>query len=443
MSGPDCASGSLTAALRCVVWHALLWLALGNAIGVMIAVLLLWPGLNAYLGEWTYGRWMMVHMNTALYGWCGLPMLGFLFRVYGAERGPLAAWCRPVVWLWSGALVIGSAYWLQGHSSGKLFLDWTGYPRIFLALSMFALWILLATALYRRMRSSPAAPKRVYAAKVLGLLILLAVPFAVYAASSPDVYPVFNPDTGGPTGASQLESSLGIVAILLVLPFGIARRKAQTSRSVVFSWLLFGAEVLLCISIGRGIESHHQRTQYFALASVLVWMLLVPAYYRAFTWNSAAARWRKAMFWWWGGLVVTGWVLFLPGVLDRMKFTDGLVGHSLAAVAGFLSALLIFVMQQLLGEEGEAIFNRSWSFYAWNVGVLAYVVVMTIAGWIEGTEPGFNMAPGTARNVLYFLRLLTGIAMLVASLDWLVGAARAPAGSHKREPVAELQEVAI
>jgi cbb3-type cytochrome oxidase subunit 1 len=41
------------------VWHALAWLVFGNAIGVMIAILLLAPSLNVWLGEWTYGRWMM------------------------------------------------------------------------------------------------------------------------------------------------------------------------------------------------------------------------------------------------------------------------------------------------------------------------------------------------------------------------------------------------
>src|SRR5579859_3516672 len=56
-------------------WHAFFWLVLGNAIGVMIAILLLVPSANVVLGEWTYGRWMMVHMNILLYGWCSLPML--------------------------------------------------------------------------------------------------------------------------------------------------------------------------------------------------------------------------------------------------------------------------------------------------------------------------------------------------------------------------------
>ena len=134
-------------AIAGAAWHGLFWLVFGNAIGVMIAILLLLPSLNPWLGEWTYGRWMMVHMNLALYGWCSLPMVGFLFKVYGADRGPTAAWCRPVLWVWSAALGVGALSWLSGHSSGKLFLDWTGYARVALSSRHAALWLLLAVSL--------------------------------------------------------------------------------------------------------------------------------------------------------------------------------------------------------------------------------------------------------------------------------------------------------
>jgi cytochrome c oxidase cbb3-type subunit 1 len=389
----------------------------------MIAILLLVPTLNAGLGEWTYGRWMMVHMNTALYGWCSLLMLAFLFRVYGAERGPMAAWCRPVLWLWSSALVIGSVSWLQGHSSGKLFLDWQGYARIFFPLAMLALWLVLAIA-FLRGRSGETSGSAGRIAKALGLLILLAVPFAIYIASSPDLYPAVNPDTGGPTGASQLESSLGVVLILLVLPFGISRRPARHGRIVVLSWLLLAAEGILCALLSRGDVSHHRPAQWIALGTLAAWLPLMPAYYRAFTWNPESHRWRTSMLWWWSGLIVSGWLLFLPGILDRVKFTDVLVGHSLAAVAGFLSALLLFVMTDLLGDDGAWILNRAWSFHLWNWGVLAYVAVMSVAGWMEARDPAFTIVPGPARNTLYVLRLITGLMMLAASVEWLVAAFR-------------------
>ena len=408
-------------------WHSLLWLVVANSVGVLIAILLLFPGLNKFLGEWTYGRWVMVHMNLELYGWTALPLVGFLFRAYNADRGPMAVWCRPVLWVWFTALAAGAVSWLSGHSSGKLFLDWSGYTRVLFPAVLFVLWLLLFVSFIRNRTKN--ASLAAWAARLIGLAILLAVPFLIYAAAGPSRYPPVNPDTGGPTGTSQLESSLGIVAILLVLPFGIARRKPARSKAIVAAWVVLVAESILCASLPRADISHHLVTQYLSLGSLLLWLPLTPAYYAAFQWHNNSRHWRIALLWWWAALIVTGWVFFLPGVLDHFKFTDGLVGHSFVAMAGFTSSLIIFVMVELLGDGGW-IFNRARSFYLWHGSVIAYILLMTIAGWREGFDPAFTIVPGIARNCIYALRLLTGVLMLIASFDWLLDAS-----TLLREPV--------
>jgi cytochrome c oxidase cbb3-type subunit 1 len=333
-------------------WHALFWLVAANAIGVLIAILLLFPALNRFLGEWTYGRWIMVHMNLELYGWASLPLVAFLFRIYGAEREPMVQWSRPVLWVWSAALAVGAYSWLSGHSSGKLFLDWSGYARVLFPLAMIALWVLLAASLTHQWKKTPNNTLATRGAKLLGLAILLVVPVVMYLASNPDFYPAINPDSGGPTGASQLESSLMVVAILLLLPFGLTQRKAMRFRIIPFAWVILAAEFLLCFALGHGDISHHRPAQFLSLGSLLVWIPLTPAYYAAFEWNANTHRWRIAFLCWWSALLLTGWIFFLPGILDHFKFTDGLVGHSLLAMAGFTSSLLIFVLVQLLGEGG-------------------------------------------------------------------------------------------
>jgi cytochrome c oxidase cbb3-type subunit 1 len=400
-------------------WHGLFWLVFANCVGVLLAILLLFPALNLMLAELTYGRWIMVHMNIMLYGWTSLPLVGFLFRVYGADRGALACWCRPVLWAWSAALAVGVTSWLSGHSSGKLFLDWSGYARVFFPLALAALFLLLLLALIRNRNHNENASIAAKAAKLAGLFILAVVPFLIYSAPSPDFYPAINPDTGGPTGASQLESSLGIVAVMLVLPFGLARRKPVGARILFISWLVLITESGLCALLGTSDISHRVPAQYLSLGTLLVWMPLMPAYYGVFAWHPATRRWRIAFLWWWSALVVTGWIFFLPGVLDHFKFTDGLVGHSFVAMAGFTSSLIIFASIQLIGEHGW-IFNRRRSFYAWNLSVIAYILIMTVAGWREGFDATFTIVPGPARNLLYAMRLLTGVVMLLASLDWLV-----------------------
>ena len=370
-------------------------------------MLLLFPGLNRFLGEWTYGRWMPVHMNLQLYGWCSLPLVAFLFKVYGADREPAARWCRSVLWVWSCALGVGALSWLSGHTSGKLFLDWTGYSRVLFPLALLTLWCVLAFS----QMNAPRVAGKAGIAKLIGLALLLAIPVLIFIAASPTLYPPINPDTGGPTGASQLESTLVIIAILLLLPFGLTQRNARSSLPLTMAWSAFAAEFLLCFALGRTDVSHHRPIQWISLGSLLVWLPLMPAYYGSFVWHRNTRRWRIAFLSWWSVLIPTGWCLFLPGVLDRFKFTDGLVGHSLLAMAGFTSSLLIFVMVQLLGEDGW-IFDRPWSFYLWHASVLAYVVLMLSAGWREGADPAFTMVPGTLRNAAYGLRLLLGISLL-------------------------------
>ena len=403
--------------MAAIAWHSLLWLVVGNCVGVLLAAMLLVPSLNTLLGEWTYGRWMPVHLNLQLYGWCSLPLVGFLFSVYGVQRGPVARWALPVIWLWSTALAIGAFTWLNGQSTGKLFLDWTGYSRVLFPVALLCLWGLLAVAFVAECRERPQVHFAMHSLKLVGLVLLLLVPALLYLASNPALYPPINPDTGGPTGASQLESTLVVIAILILLPFGISRRKNPNSRAILWAWSLFAADCLLCLGLGRTDVSHHKPTQWASLGSLLVWIPLTPAYYNAFLWHDNTRRWRVAFLCWWSILIPTGWMLFLPGVLDHFKFTDGLVGHSLLAMAGFVSSLLLFVLVQMMGEDGW-IFNATWSFYVWQGSVAAYVAIMFFAGWREGSDPAFSIVPGLLRNSIYALRLLLGLLILLASLDW-------------------------
>jgi cytochrome c oxidase cbb3-type subunit I len=404
-------------------WHSLLWLVVANSVGVLLASMLLVPQINNLLGQWTYGRWMPVHMNLQLYGWCSLPLVAFLFKVYGSNRQPVAVWCRPVLWIWSCALGIGAFSWLSGQSSGKLFLDWVGYPRALFPMALASLWMLLTCSLVSGWKREASSGRTARIFKITGLALLLVIPFVIYVAASPAIYPPVNPDTGGPTGASQLESTLVIIAILLLLPFGLTERKTSRSWQTTTAWIVFAAEFLLCLALGRANVSHHRPIQWISLGSLLIWIPLTPAYYNVFFWHQNTHRWRIAFLCWWSIVVPTGWMLFLPGVLDHFKFTDGLVGHSLLAMAGFASSLLIFVMVQLLGDDGW-IFNGTWSFYVWHASVLAYVLIMFFAGWREGSDPVFSFVPGVLRNAIYTLRLFLGILILLASLDWFVDSFR-------------------
>jgi cytochrome c oxidase cbb3-type subunit 1 len=93
--------------LNSLVRHAFLWLVIANGIGLVMALLLLWPEWNR--GPLTFARLAPLHMNLQLYGWCALPLIGLLFMAYqpdvnpsGTQLGRLALRC------WSAALVVGA-----------------------------------------------------------------------------------------------------------------------------------------------------------------------------------------------------------------------------------------------------------------------------------------------------------------------------------------------
>ncbi len=396
--------------------HSLGWLFASNVIGIWLAILLLFPNAGRWLGEWSYGRWIPVHLNWQLYGWMALPLVGWLIRIYGADRGPIMAWSRAALSVWSLALALGALSWLEGGSSGKLFLDWSGFVRIFFPLAILFLWFVLVGGLKESWRSPDNRSLLLRFIKVLGLIPLLLVPFDLYLASNPAIYPAFNPDTGGPTGASQLQSTLIIVLILFLLPYGLTHRKPRGGASILACWIVFAVEAFLCIVLLRARQTSHLET--VTLAGLLIWVPLVPAYFHAFEWPRVTRLWRIAALAWWALLVPAGHVLFLPGILDRLKFTDGLVAHSILAMAGFASSLLVLLLAVLLGEDG-CVFNTGWAFIAWHGATLAYVVLFLFAGWREGADPSFTIVPGTARNIVYALRLFLGLAMTAASAEWL------------------------
>jgi len=81
---------------------------------------------------------------------------------------------------------------------------------------------------------------------------------------------------------------------------------------------------------------------------------------------------------WWALLIPTGWCLFLPGVLDHLKFTDGLVSHSLMAMAGFVTSLLILVLAVPLNSCKNC--KQYSGCHHSRAASIAIVVVVTLFG---------------------------------------------------------------
>ena len=144
--GPPSTWGQTTAR------HALFWLMGANAVGLLLSLLLLWPEFGDLLLPFTYGRWMPVHANAQLYGWCSLPLIGLLHAWYRppVSHSGLDTAFRVATAGWSASLALGVCSWLMGSNSGKLFVEWHGLARGALPVAMAGLWSVLAAATWLR-----------------------------------------------------------------------------------------------------------------------------------------------------------------------------------------------------------------------------------------------------------------------------------------------------
>jgi cytochrome c oxidase cbb3-type subunit 1 len=391
--------------------HGFFWLVFGNAVGLLLALWLVFPGIGDAMSPLTYGRWVPVHLNVQLYGWTSLPLIAWLFSVYRTSTISSGLRAIHAVWAWSFALITGSLSWLSGVSSGKIFLDWHGVALWVFIAAQVVLWIVL----FRAWRANRSQWSRMASgSRLIVLLGLLMVPMSLAVTTSPETYPPIDHTTGGPTGASLLGSTLIVVAMMLLLPRGMNLiGNGQPERNY---WLLWAAEFVTFIVLEVRGGTHHQWEQILGLALLLPWMLLIPRLWRQYAWPQSALLWRRALWIWWSVLLVLGWIEFLPGILDHMKFTNALVAHSHLAMAGFTSAFVILLAVVLLGEKASTDLRRG--VWWWHSAVAGYVIAMMLCGWLEGSDYSWMQSSAPWRTALYAFRLACGAILFVVSLRW-------------------------
>jgi len=397
-----------------VIRHSLGWLAAANLIGLWLAANLVWPGLERLAGPLTYGRWMPLHTDWELYGWGALPLIGLLLRWMPPPDRRHAQVARAVIVLWSGVLAASGLSWLGGQVSGKLFLSATGVLRWGLPAVLALLWACLGANLWHNRRSLARAG--LYARGLL-LAGLLPVPAFLWRAGDPRNYPAFNPDSGGATGAALLGSTLVVVASVGLLPWAlqIPANERRGPCRIFAGYLLFSVGVF--VAIDHGNVSHHQPAAIAALATLLGWIPALSAYLNSFRWSTAPC-WRQALVAWWTLLAITGFVVFLPGMSERLKFTNALVAHAHLAMAGFATALGFIILQAMAQGHLRAILEGRLAFGLWQTGAAIFVISMSVLGWRESEVPGVLFRADTLSAALYAIRLAAGVIMAGVSLWW-------------------------
>lgn len=396
---------------RSVARHSLGWLVAANGVGVWLGAALLWPALGDALAPLTYGRWVPLHLDWQLYGWTALPTVGVLLAWFAADGAGGKKSARLALAAWSLALALGGVSWLAGGVSGKLFLDWSGLARPLLPAAMLVLWGVLA---HQALRRWAAWSKRARLARAGLLALLLPVPPLLYWSMARDVYPAVNPDSGGATGAALLGSTLGIVTVFLLVPFLLQRPRQNAVIRHFAVWAAWGASWLVYAVVDHGHTSHYAVAQVVALGLLLVWVPLLGIFWFDFDWPAEARPWVWAALTWWALLVASGWVTFLPGISEQLKFTHGLVGHAHLAMAGVVTSvngMMLVTLTRRATPRGV--------FLRWHLGCALYVATMLGLGAGEVERAGELFRSEDWTQALFGARLFGGLLMLDASGRWL------------------------
>jgi len=367
---PNQESAFASSLQQLVIRYSLSWLAAGCTAGFMIAFLLFHPTFGNVLGEFSYGRWMPVHLNFQLYGWSALPMVGVLLKAFLKPGRAALGQARFVLGFWSLALAMGGVSWFAGETSSKLFLDWAGWPRLLFMAALAVLWGILGWNYLLGLRSPGRdASRPVILLKGILLAGLAVVPWALYHVTERTNYPAIDPGTGGPTGSSLLASTLGIILVLAIIP------------------------------------------RFLSLTS----------YLRGFRWNENSGPWLKATLCWWCSLVVMGFLVFLPGILDRVKFTHALIAHADLAMPGLITSLNMLILANLATPPSPAIgvLTGRRAFWLWQAALAVQVVLLLGISGMEAVNHGELWKTNGYAQLFFNLRLLTGISMGTAAALWV------------------------
>lgn len=397
------------AGLRCATRHALGWLVFGNGVGLLLSLLLVLPQWQP--GTWTYGHWVPLHLNAQLYGWTALPLVGWLLHIYEVEASRFRSWGPAMVWAWTAALASACCLWLGGETSGKIFLDWRNSSLWAFIAALVLGWIVLSAAWWNRAATWNRS-RRI--ASLIGLVVLAVVPVVMVAAASPQTYPPVDPTTGGPTGSSLQGSTMLVIGLMLLLPR--MPRLAGSGRAGLGTWLYFGFSwIVFAVTEAMG-GGHFDYWQIGVMCTLLPWAWLVTRDWSGFHWPEHTRAWKLALLFWWAVLVFTAVGMYFPGLLDHIKFTQGLVAHSHLAMTGFTTSfcalLLSALNQHAIGTPATVLL--------WNAATLVMLLTLAALGWREGQSAEWMIVHAGWRDMGLILRALCGTLLLGASARWLL-----------------------
>ena len=377
---------------------SIFWLVLGSFFGLVSSIKMHLPEFLAASEFLTFGRVRPAHLNAVVYGWASMAGIGAtLFLIPRLFKTSLAGGKYAVMGsvIWNIGLVLGLGAITLGLSDGE---EWLEFPWqidiLFVVGGGLCAIPLLLTAANRQVEHLYVTSWYLMAALVwFPILFLIAnLPFTFPGASGATVNWWFAHNV---LGLWVTPIGIGIAYYMIPKILGKPIISYQLSLIGFWSLALFYSQVGIHHLIGGPIP-----TWLVTLSIVHSVMMSIPVITVAINHHGTMmgnfGRLKDSptlRFVWIGALMYT--VASLQGSMEALRsvnvithFTHYTVAHAHLGMYAFLSFILFgavyFIMPRLTNWEWP--WRRLISLHFWlvSVGIVIYVVSLTIAGWKQG-----------------------------------------------------------
>ena len=377
---------------------SIFWLVLGSLFGLVSSIKMHLPEFLAASEFLTFGRIRPAHLNAVTYGWASMAGIGVaLFLIPRLFKTSLAGGKYAVFGavIWNIGLILGLTAIIIGLSDGK---EWLEFPWqidiLFVVGGALCAIPLLLTAANRQVEHLYVSSWYLMAALVwFPILFLIAnLPFTFPGASGATVNWWFAHNV---LGLWVTPIGIGIAYYMIPKILGKPIISYQLSLIGFWSLALFYSQVGIHHIIGGPIP-----TWLVTLSIVHSVMMSIPVITVAINHHGTMmgnfGRLKDSptlRFVWIGALMYT--VASLQGSMEALRsvnvithFTHYTIAHAHLGMYAFLSFILFgaiyFIMPRLTNWEWP--WRRLISLHFWlvSVGIVIYVVSLTIAGWKQG-----------------------------------------------------------
>ncbi|MDT0500096.1 MULTISPECIES: cbb3-type cytochrome c oxidase subunit I [unclassified Halomonas] len=377
---------------------AVLWLLVGSGYGLLTSAKFHWPELLAD-SEWlTFGRVRPMHLNAVAYGWASMAGVGVaIFLIPRLFKTALVGgrYALSGAGLWNLGMILGLVAINLGLSDGEEWLEFPWQVDILFVIGGGLCAIpLVLTAANRRV-------SHLYVTSWYLLAALVWFPILFLLANLPGLFPGASGATVNWWFAHNVlglwVTPIGVGIAYYMIPKILGRPIISYQLSLIGFWslALFYSQVGIHHLVGGPVPTWLVTLSIVHSVMMSIPVITVAINHHGTMWGHFGMLRRSPTlrFVWIGALMYT--VSSLQGSMEALRsvnvithFTHYTVGHAHLGMYAFLSMILFgaiyFIMPRLLNWEWPWRPLITLHFWLVSIGILIYVVALSVGGWLQG-----------------------------------------------------------